>query len=63
MRRGKARPPSTVASPCIKVCTFDESGEYCVGCLRTATEMRDWYTMSDADKNLVLERIECNKNQ
>ncbi len=62
VRRGKPRAPSLVKSPCIKVCKFDDSGEYCVGCLRTATEMRDWYTMSDADKNLVLERIECNKN-
>jgi len=52
-----------VKSPCIKVCKFDDSGEYCVGCLRTATEMRDWYTMTDAEKNTVLERIECDKNQ
>jgi len=58
MRRGKARPPSTVSSPCIKVCTFDDSGEYCIGCLRTATEMRDWYIMTDIEKNIVLERRE-----
>jgi predicted Fe-S protein YdhL (DUF1289 family) len=57
LRRGKARPPSTVISPCIKVCTFDESGEYCIGCFRTATEMRDWYIMTDDEKNKVLERI------
>ena len=58
MRRGKPRAPSLVKSPCIKVCKFDDSGEYCVGCFRTATEMRDWYTMTDAEKNTVLERIE-----
>lgn len=57
MRRGKARPPSTVASPCIKVCTFDESGEYCIGCKRTPEEMRDWYIMTDDEKNNLLEQL------
>ena len=52
-----------VKSPCIKVCKFDDSGEYCVGCLRTATEMREWRIMSDEEKNVILARIECDKNQ
>jgi len=63
MRRGKPRAPSLVKSPCIKVCAFDDSGEYCVGCLRTATEMREWRIMSDEEKNVILARIECDKNQ
>jgi len=57
MRRGKPRPPSLVASPCIKVCALESAGEYCVGCLRTASEMRDWYIMTDEEKKLVLKRI------
>ena len=63
MRRGKPRAPSLDKSPCIKVCKFDDSGEYCVGCLRTATEMREWRIMSDEEKNVILARIECDKNQ
>lgn len=47
-----------VPSPCIKICTFDVNSEYCIGCYRTATEMRDWYTATDEEKNAVLERIE-----
>lgn len=58
MRRGKPRPPSVVPSPCIKVCVLSECGEYCIGCFRTAEEMRDWYIMTDEEKTAVIEAIE-----
>ena len=57
LRRGKPRAPSLVKSPCIKLCTFDKKGEYCIGCYRTAEEMRDWYTATDQEKHAVLARI------
>ena len=43
-------------TPCVAVCstTFDE---ICRGCGRTVVEVAHWVSMSDADKELVWQRI------
>jgi predicted Fe-S protein YdhL (DUF1289 family) len=46
-----------IPSPCIRVCEFDSSSTYCVGCFRTSEEMRDWYVMSDEQKQQAYDRI------
>jgi len=50
--------PQNVPSPCMSVCKMDEPRVLCLGCLRTLQEIRDWSTMSDADKRTVWTRIE-----
>jgi uncharacterized protein len=34
--------PATLPSPCVAVCRMDDSQSYCLGCLRTLEELRDW---------------------
>ena len=31
----------TVDSPCIKVCTYEEEEEFCIGCHRSKQELQD----------------------
>lgn len=53
----------TVKSPCIKICTPDEDNVYCVGCLRTLDEIREWFILSDSQKLDILEKIKKRGNE
>jgi len=44
-----------VQSPCINVCRMENG--LCKGCLRTLDEIAQWSTMTDEQKELVLEYI------
>ena len=48
----------TVDSPCIKVCTYDEEEEFCIGCYRTKQELQDWVIMTKEQKLKTLKKIE-----
>ena len=48
----------TVDSPCIKVCTYDEEEEFCIGCYRTKQELQDWWIMNREQKLEALKKIE-----
>jgi predicted Fe-S protein YdhL (DUF1289 family) len=50
-----------IKSPCIRECIFDEESDVCTGCLRTIKELRAWRTMTDAEKQDVLDRIQEEK--
>lgn len=43
-----------VASPCISVCTLDESGRVCLGCCRTTDEIAVWVAMSPAERARII---------
>ena len=43
-----------VNSPCIQVCIL--SGEVCIGCGRTRSEVADWSVISDEQRELIKER-------
>jgi predicted Fe-S protein YdhL (DUF1289 family) len=45
-----ADPPS----PCVRVCTLDESRTWCTGCGRTLAEIGRWSRLSAAEKRAVL---------
>lgn len=45
---------ATIASPCMKVCTLDESGRYCLGCLRTTDEIALWGSLTDETRTRVI---------
>jgi len=47
----------TIKSPCIQVCTLDEE-KICLGCHRSAEEIRGWFTMTDEQKLQVLANAE-----
>ncbi len=46
-----------VPSPCTKICTLDEQGRYCIGCLRTLDEIARWSELDDAERRAVLARV------
>ncbi len=43
----------TIPSPCISICALNED-DVCVGCYRTAKEIREWMLMDDDEKLDVL---------
>ncbi len=47
-----------VPSPCISVCRMNQQSWLCEGCYRSIEEIRQWGAASDADKKVILERIE-----
>ncbi len=46
-----------IKNPCIQVCTLDDE-KICIGCYRSAEEIRGWHTMTDEQKLQVLVNIE-----
>ncbi len=48
---------TTVDSPCIGVCTYDESDEFCVGCNRSQEELQNWWIMTKEQKLETLEKL------
>jgi uncharacterized protein len=45
-------------SPCLGICLMDPRTRTCRGCLRTIEEIAGWYTASNAEKRVILERLE-----
>ncbi|HMT40630.1 MAG TPA: DUF1289 domain-containing protein [Sphingorhabdus sp.] len=43
-----------VASPCIKVCTIDPTGQWCLGCGRTLDEISGWLCADRAQRLEIL---------
>tara|TARA_R110002072_G_scaffold19040_11_gene70568 strand:- start:2958 stop:3206 length:249 start_codon:yes stop_codon:yes gene_type:complete len=59
-RRREARRTTiddSIPSPCISVCQMDPQQDYCVGCLRSIAEIRDWMIMNKTQKESVLAAI------
>lgn len=49
-----------VQSPCIGICQLIENSAgdaICRGCLRTVSEIAGWSSMSESDKQRVLDRL------
>lgn len=63
-RRRTGRPPrvfdQSVPSPCIQVCTLDDDN-VCIGCYRSADEIREWMIMDRPAKLEVLERVRARR--
>lgn len=43
-----------VKSPCNDVCAFEGKTGFCVGCLRTLTEAREWKKMNDFRRHQII---------
>lgn len=46
-----------IESPCNKVCVMNEATGLCRGCYRTLDEIARWGTMSDAERQEVIEKL------
>lgn len=40
-------------SPCISVCKMDEPRHFCIGCLRSLQELRDWGSASSERRRAI----------
>ncbi|MBV0891738.1 DUF1289 domain-containing protein [Paracoccus sp. Z118] len=47
----------TVPSPCRNICTLDRTARICTACGRTLEEIGRWGSMSDAERQAVLDRL------
>lgn len=45
-----------VQSPCIGVCSMDESNGFCQGCFRTLEEIQQWWDLDNASKAEVVKQ-------
>lgn len=51
-----------VKSPCIELCQFDGKTGFCIGCLRTLAEAREWKKMTDHRRHQIInERVRREK--
>ena len=46
--------PEVIQSPCIGVCTMNETTGLCVGCYRTLDEIREWWDMAQDGREAVM---------
>ena len=44
-----------IPSPCVNVCQSDPKG-FCLGCMRTRDERKDWNTLDNDNKQKVIKR-------
>jgi predicted Fe-S protein YdhL (DUF1289 family) len=44
-------------TPCVKVCTYDPGTGLCRGCGRTLAEIAAWVSMSDCERESVMEKL------
>lgn len=49
-------------SPCIGVCRLDQSAVYCLGCLRSLSEIASWPRMPEVEKLRILVVLDERKN-
>ena len=45
------------ASPCVGICLMDPATGLCRGCLRSVTEIAEWYGAGPAQKRAILARL------
>jgi predicted Fe-S protein YdhL (DUF1289 family) len=44
-------------SPCIGICKLDDATGYCLGCGRTGSEIGDWISMSEGQRDTVWQKL------
>jgi len=44
-------------SPCVKICTYDPGTALCQGCGRTLAEIGAWFSMTEAERRAVMQKL------
>lgn len=50
-------PPSSIVTPCIKVCIVDGESGLCLGCFRTLKEIATWARLEPAERASIMEAL------
>lgn len=48
---------TTIATPCIKVCTLDPVEKLCLGCGRSGDEIAGWLRLTPAERDAVMAEL------
>jgi hypothetical protein len=48
---------TTIASPCVRLCTLDPRMETCVGCGRTLAEIVRWLRYSEGERSAIIDDL------
>lgn len=54
---GPAEAVTTLPSPCANICRLDATEQWCLGCLRTLEELRQWGSADAATQRRIWQRI------
>jgi predicted Fe-S protein YdhL (DUF1289 family) len=44
-----------IQSPCIDICKIDGTSGFCIGCLRTRDEIREWKNAQDERRQQIID--------
>ena len=55
--RTKASAATQIETPCIQICTLDETSEKCLGCGRTRSEIARWSSMTSAQRRAIMDEL------
>lgn len=48
-------------SPCLKICIYDHTLNYCTGCYRTIDEIKQWPYLNESNKQRIANSLEQRK--
>lgn len=48
-------------SPCVNVCVIHTGSGFCLGCYRTAEEIKSWSKINSEERTLIRESLESRK--
>ena len=46
-----------IETPCVKICVVEPETGFCIGCGRTRTEIAQWLSLNDAQRNTVMAEL------
>ncbi|WP_091740567.1 DUF1289 domain-containing protein [Phenylobacterium immobile] len=52
---------SSALSPCVLVCTLDDTANLCLGCMRTLDEIAGWALLDDAARETVMAALSARR--
>lgn len=55
--------PAKLPSPCVGICTLNDAGTECVGCLRTPEQIRLWPLVDDNARLAILNELKARRDQ
>ncbi|NQY81929.1 MAG: DUF1289 domain-containing protein [Alphaproteobacteria bacterium] len=50
-------------SPCKGICCFDADKQFCIGCLRTLEQIRDWPDLDNTGRLAILGELKTKRDQ
>jgi uncharacterized protein len=55
--RGLGPVKDDVASPCVNICSLDQSGRWCLGCGRSVDEIAGWLSAGPEQRKAILAEL------